>query len=301
MPYKLEDILSVLSESSLDDLFNEYDFYSEGKFEDGVVNTVDKAAHTKAGKKVIKAVDDAKNKPKNEKVEKAVSTVKTKGGEIAGKVMNSKVAEKTGGAINTAINKASDVGGKIIAGKRPSDISPEVQAKYETKLNTARAAIKGGVVAASKAVLAGPLDWLLTASVVKGIAQSDDPSDKIIVDTYKKVSDKAKALKERLVAVIDDAKKEDTTSDSFKKQYDAITLQGMNYAKEIDAVKARAQKEQPVTESTVMTYAFDKYLIKENGSLVDNAYELLSLIVEKVDYEKYDVCDIVEGYINMLM
>lgn len=301
MSYKIEDILSVLSESSLDDFYNKYDLYSEGKVEDGIVDTVSKAANTKVGKKVINAVDEAKNKPKNEKVEKTISTVKTKTGEIAGKVANSKVAEKTGNAVNTAINKTSNVVGKAIAGKRPTDTSPEVQAKYEAKLNTAKAVIKGGVVVASKAVLFGPLDWLLTASVVKGIAQSDDPSDKMIKDKYKEVSDKAKALKERLAVVIDDAKKEDKSDEVFKKQYDTIALQGMNCAKELDAVKARAQKSQPVTESASLTYSFDKYLIKEDGTLVDNAYELLSMIVEKVDYEKYDVFNIIENYINMMI
>ena len=300
MPYNFEDILSVLSESTMDEILNEYDFYSEGKFEDGVVNTVDKAANTKAGKKVIKAVDDMKNKPKNEKVEKAISTVKNKSTEIASKVVNSNAVEKTGTTINNAINKTSNVVGKVIAGKRPTDTSPEVQEKYEMKLNTARAAIKGGVIAASKAVLFGPLDVLLTASLVKGIAQSDDPADKMIRDKFKEVSDKTKALKERLVTVIDNAKKEDNPDEGFNKQYNAITLQGLNYAKQIDAVKAKAEKEQPVTESVVLSYTFDKYLFKEDGSMVDNAYELLSAIVEKVDYEKYDVCNIIESYIDML-
>ena len=314
MTYKLEDILSVLSESTLDDFFNEYDFFTEDKkefkekavnavkkAEDGTVNLVDKAAHSKAGKKVIKTVDDMKNRPKNEKVEKVIDTVKTKGKEVASKVANSKVAETSGNAINTAINKTSGAVGKVVAGKRPTDNSPEVQATYENKVNVGRAAFKGGIVALSKAVLAGPLDWLLTASVVKGIAQSDDPSDKMIADTYKKVSTRVKALKERLDDVIDHARNEGTNIDDVKKQYDAITLQGLNYAKEIDAVKIRAQKEQPVKESADMTYTFDKYLIKEDGILVDNAYEMLSTIIEKVDYEKYDIYHVIESYIDMLI
>jgi hypothetical protein len=302
MPYKLKDIMDVLSEETLENLFNEYEFYSEGKFDDSVVNAVDKAAHTKAGKKVIKTVDNLKNKPKNENIEKAVSTVKAKTGEIVNKVSSSKAVEKTGNAVNTAVNKTSEVLGKAIAGKRPTDKSSEVQEKYENKVNNARAAIKGGVVLASKAVLIGPLDWLLTASIVKGIAESDDPSDKMIKNKFQEVSDKTKVLKDRLVNVIDDAKKEDKPAEEIKKQYDTIALQGLNYAKQLDAVRSKlVQKEHQVIESVVPSYTFDKYLIKEDGSMVDNAYELLSMIVEKVDYEKYDVYEIIEDYINMLM
>lgn len=255
MNYEFNDILDVLSESTLDEFFNlhEFDlFIEDGKSENSKDN------------KFKKLMDTASDK------------------------------------YMTGLNKRSESFAKLVVKKPDANATHEVQEKYEKKVLQARTAYKIGEILVSKAVLLGPLDMIATAAIVKGIANSDDPSDKMVADKLKALTDKANSLKEKANKLIDKVKGKKVTNDNFKAPYEAIQLQGKNIAKEIDAVKAKANKPATITES-VLIDKFDEYLIKEDGSLVDNAYEILNTIVEKTDYTKYDIFPVVEHYINMII
>jgi hypothetical protein len=253
MIYNVNDILDILSESTMDDIFDLYD--------------------------LDLFIEDGDNKePKENKFKKAVT--------------------KMGTAYVSGINKSSEAGARAVVRKPKEGSSPEALKKYEEQLLKAKTAIKIGEILVSKAFLIGPLDTIATAALITGMANSDDPTDKIVMDKLKMLANKAEMLKKKVSNLFDKNKDKPVTGDD-KRQYDAILLQGKNIAKKIDDTKAENNTATPVTES-VLINKFNEYLLKEDGNLVDNAYEILSTIVEKTDYAKYDIFPVVEHYIDMI-
>lgn len=250
MTYTMNDIFDVLSESTIDNIFD-IELFNE------------------------KADDE------------------TKGNKFK------KVSDKLGAAYIGGINKSSDFLAKAIVKKPKEGSSTEVQEKYEQKLLKVKSVIKIGEILLSKAVLVGPLDVIATAALITGIVKSDDPTDKLVVSKLKALAGKAEALKNKITSLFNKNKDKPVTEED-KRQYDTTLLQGKNIAKEIDAVKEKINRSNVVTES-VLVNKFDEYLLKEDGSLVDNAYDILSIIVEKTDYTQYDIFPVVEHYIDMMI
>lgn len=258
MIYNIYDIIDVLSESTVDTLYNNFDY--------AVFNENTDNNETKKESKVKKVIDGASK------------------------------------AYITGLNKSSEAISKTFIRKPKEGASDEIQQKYQEKLIKAKAAIKVGEILISKTILIGPLDVIATAALVNGITKSDDPTDKIVMDKLRMLMDKAKSLKLKVISFIDKKKDKEVTNVD-KQQYDAMSIQGMNIAKEMDAVRSRIDKNvdgKNITESTIIN-KFDEYLLKEDGTLVDNACEILSMIVEKTDYEKFDIFDVVEHYIDMII
>lgn len=250
MTYTMTDILDVLSESTIDNIFDLELF--------------------------------------NEKADKESKENKFK-----------KVSDKLGTAYISGINKSSDFLANAVVKKPKEGSSKEIQEKYEQKLLKVKSVIKIGEILLSKAVLIGPLDVIATAALITGVAKSDDPTDKLVMSKLKALASKVTALKNKISSLFNKNKDKPVTEED-KRQYDATLLQGKNIAKEIDAVKAKITKSNLVTES-VLVNKFDEYLLKEDGSLVDNAYDILSVIVEKTDYTQYDIFPVVEHYIDMMI
>ena len=155
------------------------------------------------------------------------------------------------------MTKRSDFVANKIVKKPPEGSSKEVQEKYEQKILKAKASYKVGEILVGSAILIGPLDLLAKAAIMSGITKSDDPADKMVVSKLKMLSDKASELKNKALKLINRNKGKQVTENEFKKPYEALQLQGMNIAKEIDATKEKISN--TVTESSLFN-KFGEYL-----------------------------------------
>ena len=270
MKYTFNDILEVMSERTLDNLLlsPEFNLYIESEDKE-----------KKSDNKQIKSEDTPKTEGKTGPVRMAMK----------------------------GLSKGSEFIAKAIVRKPSPDASTEIQEGYIKRVRMVSAGIKVGVICVLKAPIAGPLDWVLTAAITAHLLKSDDPSDKMVIEMIKQLKDKAAETKNKLVEWFKKNKDKEIT-ESDKNQYDALALQGLNIAKEMDAIKARIKKEKKekpenpknITES-VLINKFDTLLINESGELVDNACDILRVIIEKTDYTKYEVFDVVEHYLNMII
>ena len=64
---------------------------------------------------------------------------------------------------------------------------------------------------------------------------------------------------------------------------------------------SKITKESVLVTESALSDKFASYLLTESGELVDNAVDILSVIVEKTDYEKYDIYPIVEKYLDIII
>ena len=239
---------------------DEIDIYNEG-FKDSVKEKTDK----------VVSVAKEKMVPVSKKIVKGIDDASTK---VSKKLFENK------------INKASN---------------EKILAKYEKASIIVKSAIKGVLTLAAIWVCPRPFDLILDAVVIANMASSDDPADKFLYESFLKLKEKCKDLKDKVKSLMNDFKNKKITDDEFRSRYDTLLLQGKNCAKELDVLNAKQNKDSTVKESTELDMEiFHNHIFKEDGSFVDNIHSVLSYIIENVDYEKYDVYDTINDYIEML-
>ena len=250
MKYEYKDIICVLSESTIDEIFD-FNLFTESK------------------------------NGKESKVSKFKKSI-----------------EKFGDKYVSGLNKGSETVANALVRKPKEGASTEAWDKYNQKLMRVKSIIKVGAILASKAVLLGPLDAIATAALFSGMSKSNDQTDKMVMEKLNHLKDEVSKLKDKLSELFEKNKNKPIT-EADKREYDKIYLKGKNTASEIDALKSKINKPATVTESVILN-KFDEYLLKEDGTLVDNAYEILDTIVEKADYTKYDIYNTINHYIDMI-
>ena len=270
MVYNINDILDVLSESTTDSLFDMYDLVTEGE-----------------------KIDKFKN---------VVKTAQATTGKIIDKTTNSKVGKAMGKAYNAVAETPGAIASKIAYKKPGANASPEVQKEYNKKVVSMKANFKVGVtlaVLAIKLPLFGPIDWVITACMASGLADKENPVNKETMRKLGDIKDKALAVKDKVKALFAKNKDKDSTDKEFQQEYNKLLREGNEIAKEADVViKGDMNKKIAVSESAIID-KFDKYLITENSMLVDNAFDILQLLVEKTDYSKIDIYPVLEHYFEM--
>lgn len=274
MTYVIDDILEVLSESTLDGFLNTYNFavITEGE--------------------------------KSEKFKNAIKATADVGKKVVDKATKSKV----GAVMGNAYNKATEAPGGLIArtlyGKRPVDVPVEVQKEYDKKVINVKANIKAGVTVAvliAKSLLVGPPDWIITICMVSGL-MTDSEVNSATKEKIKNIKNTAVDIKNKIKSLATKYKDCDSTDREFQKEYNELLREGNKCAREADAIIKQtktSRKQVAVTESSIIK-KFDDYLITETGSLVHNATDILHSIINKVDYDKYDIYPIIERYCDMM-
>ena len=281
MTYKIDDILDVLSEKTSDYLFDIYDsvLFTEGE-------KFDKAKET--FNKVKNKVTETKNKALDTKAGKVVKKV----GSGAGSVYNA--ATEAPGVVAAGVAATVDA---VAKKKSLKGLLPEIRKGFQQRIIKYRANAKVGVTVAvllAKGVLVGPLDWIITAIMASGLTKDTEVNreTKRKLDVLKsKVFD----LLGKVKTIANKYKDKDSTDKDFKSEYDALMQEGNVIAGEADSVMRDTKLAKPVTESTIIE-KFDRYILNESGVLVDNAFSILSTIVEKTDYDKYDIYPVLEHY-----
>lgn len=278
MNYDINDILCVLSESTVDGLFNQYDYklITEGETIEKIKETTDKVKNSNAVKK---------------------------GKEIGKKVLDSPVGKVAGGVYNTATEFPGEIVGKVAYGRKLSkNNSPEVQKEYHKKMINVKSNIKTGItvgILLSKNVLIGPPDWIITACMTAGLAKDTEVNQ----ETKRKVANltnKAKDIVSKIKNLATKHKNTDSTDKEFNKEYNDLLRQGNELAKEADKeLRGTQNKLQIASESTIIDI-LDDHLINENGLLLDNTEDVLFILVEKTDYTKIDLYPIIEHYCDMM-
>ena len=267
MTYNINDIIEVLSESTLDSFLDipEIDIYNE-----------------------------------SEKIDKAVKTVTNVGKKVIDKTVNSKVGETMGKVYNKVTETPGDLVAKAIYGKRPEQI--DIQKEYDKKVINIKSNIKTGITVAllaTKSFLLGPPDWIITICMVSGLLKNSEVNDET-KEKIRKIKDKAVEIKDKIKELVTKHKDKDCTDKVFQKEYNDLLREGNVCAREADTIiKKFKNKPTPVAESSIID-TFDKYLLTESGSLVDDAVDKLIMIVESTDYEKYDIYPIIEHYCDMI-
>ena len=269
MTYNVNDILEVLSESTLDSFLNSYDYkvFTEG-----------------------------------EKLNKAIKSTMDVGKKVIDKAVNNKV----GAAMGKGYNKVTEAPGAVIArvmyGKRPNNVPIEVQKEYDKKVINVKANVKTGVTVAvliTKSLLIGPPDWIITICMTSGLL-TDSEVNAATKEKIKVLKDKAVNIKNKIKELSKKYKDKDSTDKEFQKEYNELLREGNTCARELDSViKNMKPKQVPVAESSILD-KFDGYLINESGFLVDNAVDVLNKIIDKVDYDKFDIYPVIERYCDMM-
>lgn len=285
MIYDVNDILSVLSESTSDYIFDVYDsiLFTEGEKTEKLKENFNKA------KDKVKTVSDKAMNTKAGKVAKKV-------GSAAGSVYNG-IAETPGAVAAGAVATAT----AIKNNKSLKGIIPEIQKEYQQRAIKYRSNSKVGVTVAvllAKGLLLGPPDWIITAIMGFGLGK-DTPVNQ---ETRRKLNDlkeKAKTLLNKMKEVATKHKNADSTDKEFTKEYNELLREGNDIAREVD-IELRGLKNKPiaVAESTLID-KFDELLIAENGLFVENGFDILSTIVEKTDHDKFDIYPLLERYFEM--
>lgn len=280
MTYKIDDILSVLSESTSDYLCDVL-LFTEGE--------------------------------KIQKAKEAAEKVKDKAVEVGNKVLDTKagkVVQKVGSGAGSVYNAVTETPGAVAAGvaatasavksgKPIKEMIPEIQKGFQQRVVKYKASSKVGVTVAvllAKGLLIGPPDWIITAIMAAGLAK-DTAVNRETKRKLNVLKDKVMDIVGKIKALAAKHKDKDSTDSAFKNEYNELLREGNRLASEADRELRNSQniKQQPVTEA-VIAKTFDKYLITENGTLVDNIYEVLHTIIEKTDHEKIDLYPLLDHY-----
>ena len=270
MVYNINDILDVLSESTAECLYDMCDLFTEGEKMDKFKDVVKKAEATTS--------------------------------KIIDKTTNSKVGKVMGKAYNAVSETPGAIASKIAYKKPAADASPEVQKEYNKKVISMKANFKVGVtlaVLAIKLPLFGPIDWVITACMASGLADKENAVNKETMKKLEVLKEKAVTVKDKIKTLFAKNKDKDSTDKEFQQEYNKLLRDGNEIAKAADVIiKGNMNKKAVVAENAFID-KFDKYLITENSVLVDNAFDILQLIVEKTDYSKIDIYPVLEHYFEM--
>ena len=99
-------------------------------------------------------------------------------------------------AVNKGMNKSSEfLASKIV--KQPTSNSKSEYEAYMNKLNKWKAGIKIAEFMAMGAIAIGPIDIALKAAVLKGVKDSNDPSDKMFQKGMNIAASKAKSIQNK--------------------------------------------------------------------------------------------------------
>ena len=289
MEYNLNDLMDILAENTSDELF---DLYSYNLFTEGNKFDNFKKGVSGVAKKTAKAVTDG--------IVKVATSEKMK---PVGKAYNA-VAEAPGAAAAAFIKKPS------------VDAPPEVQRKYHQQVIKCKAASKGIITApllAVKSLLFGPPDWIISAIIASGFLIESDVNreyKRILTELQKRGKD----LVDKIRQLCEARKNNKITDDEFRAKYNEILNEGNKIAANVDKTfinikndrlklddsKNHNTVQKPVkTESTIIN-TLNGYFLTESGCPVDDIYEKLSLLVEKVDYSKLDLYPIIEYYCDQV-
>ena len=94
-------------------------------------------------------------------------------------------------------------------------------------------------------------------------------------------------------------KQSDSNNAEFKKEYNEILREGNDLAKEADRELRNKNTSAVQVSESVGIDKFNSLIINENGKVVDNVYDILSVIIEKVDCTEFDIYPILEYYCDI--
>lgn len=229
-------------------------------------------------------------------VGKSIKTVVTNPKSEESKKILTDAADK----YNQGMNKrATAVASKIV--KDPTKggtikVSPEVYDKYKKDMLKWRTTYKVGEILATGAIAIGPIDTVIKIATATAMSRSNDPVDKATMELMNKLKDKALAVKNKVADLVNKVRGKKMSEQELSSQLSAVDTATAAVAKQTDAVKARKANATPAKAVSESVYEKMDSIFMENTTVKDNAYEILNMLIEQVDFNEVDMLPVVFHY-----
>lgn len=262
----LENKISVYERDLLlSELDNKYMLYSESLKEVGKsIKTVVKNPKSEESKKILTDVADKYNQGMN----KRATTVASK------------------------IVKDPTKGGTV-------KVSPEVYDKYKKDMLKWRTTYKVGEILATGAIAIGPIDTVIKIATATAMSRSSDPVDKATMELMNKLKDKALAVKNKVADIVNKVRGKKMSEQELSSQLSAVDTATAAVAKQTDTIKARKANATPAKAVSESVYEKMDSFFMENLTVKDNAYEILNMLIEHVDFNEVDMLPVVFHYVGI--
>lgn len=200
---------------------------------------------------------------------------------------------------NASINKrATSVAKKIV--KDPTkggkvQVSPEVYDKYQKDMLKWRTRYKVSEILLTGLIAIGPVDTVIKAATITGMARSNDPVDKKTVELLNKVKEKAASLKNRITGLTKKVKNKELSEQQLSSEISAIDTATKALAKQTDVAIAKKETAKLAMANESVYEKMDKFLM-ENNCMTDEGYDILNMLIERTDFSQIDMFSVVCHY-----